>query len=183
MIASLKEAGERIDQVSCGFAHVLALSTLGKIFSWGWGMKGQLGHNNIASELAPRQIADLAPERGPKKSRILSVAAGYSHSVVLNDAREVLWFGTNQQLIRQSKPIKAKLTSRFPDLFPAPLPVPVAPTQDFAVVRVHCAWSKLLSVTYFTIADLRSLNSDLSVNKLYSLIQTVAAKSNNPYCK
>lgn len=175
----LKEAGERIDQVSCGFAHVLALSTLGKVFSWGWGMKGQLGHHDLASELAPRQILDLAPDKGPKKSRILSVAAGYSHSVALNDARDVYWFGSNQQLTCQMKPVKAKLSQQFPDLFPAPLPVVVNPTQDFAIVRVHCAWSKVLSVTYFTIADLRSLNNDMSINKLYSLIQTVASKSNN----
>ena len=61
-------------------------------------MKGQLGHGELISETYPRIVADLAPDKGPKKGKCLQVAAGYSHSVVLTDNREVLWFGTNDQL-------------------------------------------------------------------------------------
>lgn len=43
LIACFKEAGERIDQVECGFRHVIARSTLGKVYTWGWNSHGQLG--------------------------------------------------------------------------------------------------------------------------------------------
>ena len=36
------------------------------------------------------------------------------------------------------KASKCKLTNRFPDLFPAPVPVIVNPQLDFAVVRIQC---------------------------------------------
>ena len=54
LILSLKDIGERIDQVECGYRHVIARSSLGKIFTWGWGMKGQLGHGHFDSEISPR---------------------------------------------------------------------------------------------------------------------------------
>lgn len=47
LILSLKEAGEKIDWVECGFMHCIALTSLGKIFSWGRGTKGQLGLGNF----------------------------------------------------------------------------------------------------------------------------------------
>ena len=61
------------------------------------------------------------------------------------------------------KASKCKLTNRFPDLFPAPMPVVVNPQLDFAIVRIQCEWSKMMSVTYFTIADLRAVNGDMGV--------------------
>jgi myosin-5 len=40
LIESLKFSGEKISQVQSGLKHVIAKSTLGKIFTWGWGSKG-----------------------------------------------------------------------------------------------------------------------------------------------
>ena len=43
-ISSLYYKGLLIDQVSCGFSHTLAVSKNGKVFSWGYGKFGALGH-------------------------------------------------------------------------------------------------------------------------------------------
>ena len=40
LIASLRDLGEKIDTLECGFKHVIAKSTLGRVFTWGWGTKG-----------------------------------------------------------------------------------------------------------------------------------------------
>ena len=40
LILSLKDAGERIDYLECGFKHCVAKSSLGKMYTWGWGAKG-----------------------------------------------------------------------------------------------------------------------------------------------
>ena len=55
LILSLKTFGEKITTVSCGQSHVIAKSSLGKIFTWGKGKDGQLGHSSTSNELIPRQ--------------------------------------------------------------------------------------------------------------------------------
>jgi myosin-5 len=53
---SLKDAGERIDSIECGFRHAIAKSSLGKVYTWGWGGSGQLGHGHFDSEMSPRLL-------------------------------------------------------------------------------------------------------------------------------
>jgi myosin-5 len=40
LITCLKDAGERIDALECGFMHVIAKTSLGKVYTWGWGIHG-----------------------------------------------------------------------------------------------------------------------------------------------
>jgi myosin-5 len=40
IILSLKDVGERIEALECGFRHVIAKSSLGKVYTWGLGHKG-----------------------------------------------------------------------------------------------------------------------------------------------
>jgi myosin-5 len=56
MISLFKERRERIDQLECGFKHVIARSNLGKVYTWGDGAKGQLGHGNFKSLLSPQKL-------------------------------------------------------------------------------------------------------------------------------
>jgi len=56
LIEALRDAGEKINQIECGLSHVIAKSTLGKLYTWGWGKKGQLGHKNYKSCVFPDQI-------------------------------------------------------------------------------------------------------------------------------
>ena len=47
------------------------------VYSWGWGVYGQLGHGSAEDELIPRHIHSL------DGADVVSVAAGHAHSLVL----------------------------------------------------------------------------------------------------
>lgn len=103
--------------LECGFKHVIAKSTLGKVYTWGWGAKGQLGQGHTDSEIAPRL---LAIEKNKHKEKALQIAAGFSHSIVMleNNSRELLWFGTNGNITSAIKPQSLRLSELMPELFP-----------------------------------------------------------------
>jgi E3 ubiquitin-protein ligase HERC2 len=48
-----------IVDISCGSSHSLAIDNTGKIYSWGNGQGGRLGHNQEIGENAPRFIEAL----------------------------------------------------------------------------------------------------------------------------
>ena len=56
MIEALKRLKIKVSQIACGYKHVICKSTLGKVFTWGWGERGQLGHGWKKSELIPRML-------------------------------------------------------------------------------------------------------------------------------
>ena len=56
LITCFKDTGERIDSIECGFRHAIAKSTLGKVYTWGWNLHGQLGQGDYNSELSPRPL-------------------------------------------------------------------------------------------------------------------------------
>lgn len=56
LIQCFRDIGERIDSIECGYKHVIAKSSLGKIYTWGSGNKGQLGHDHFDSEISPRAL-------------------------------------------------------------------------------------------------------------------------------
>ena len=47
---------ERINQISCGYKHTLVKTTTGKVYSWGYGGKGQLGRNSYNNYSTPGLI-------------------------------------------------------------------------------------------------------------------------------
>ena len=55
-------------------------------------MRGQLGHGTSYSELSPRA---LNVEKNRQKLKVVQIGAGYEHSVLLLENRELVWFGTN----------------------------------------------------------------------------------------
>ena len=156
LILSLKEAGERVDALECGFKHVVAKTSLGKVYTWGWGIHGQLGHGSQDSHLSP---CLLALAKNQHKEKVIQIAAGYSHSVVMLDAtRELLWFGTNSALNATVRPVPMKLQEIMPDLFPESTAASFGQQLDHAVIKVNCSWSKTVSVTSLVVADLRPFN-------------------------
>lgn len=73
--------------VSCGQYHSLGLTATGRVYSWGWGVHGQLGHGSPDDQLIPCFIQHLCEEV------IVQVSGGYCHSLVLSDRGEVWVFG------------------------------------------------------------------------------------------
>jgi alpha-tubulin suppressor-like RCC1 family protein len=104
LIENLKH--ERVSSISCGFKHVICRTTLGKVYTWGWGERGQLGHGVLKNELSPRLVDHLYPGL---KDKISMVEAGYKHSVILLETKKIMWWGSNSSMNNQSTPIECDL--------------------------------------------------------------------------
>ena len=70
-------SSKQIVSVVCGSYHTLAITSDCKVYSWGWGVHGQLGLRSVENQLIPKQI-DLLDTH-----KVVQAAAGYAHSVVL----------------------------------------------------------------------------------------------------
>ena len=101
------EYTKKIVQISSGTVHNLALTENGKIFSWGAGMGGQLGHDEkfIIKNSNDKKNYFLSkptiiPYFKDKKIIISKLSSGEAHSVVLTNRGEIYcWgFGSNGQL-------------------------------------------------------------------------------------
>ncbi len=80
--------GTRVQCVSVGWDHVLVLTETGEVLSFGWGGHGRLGHGlNVNTRRKPKVIEAL---RGV---RVVAIAAGMHHTMVLTDEGKVLSFG------------------------------------------------------------------------------------------
>ena len=67
--------------------HTLALTEDGRVFSWGDGDYGKLGHGNAATQKSPKQI--LGPLSGKV---VVQISAGYRHSAaVTTDGQLFTW--------------------------------------------------------------------------------------------
>ena len=79
-------------QVACGFSHNLVLGQVHgetRVFSWGSGADGRLGHDSL------EDCYEAVPIKSLSGREVLQVLAGFLHSVVITRAGEVLSFGFN----------------------------------------------------------------------------------------
>lgn len=68
----------------------VAVSCGGGVYTWGDGAFGQLGHNNTATLHSPKQVYALS------QHRVLSVAAGFAHCLVVTERGELFSWGNDQ---------------------------------------------------------------------------------------
>jgi alpha-tubulin suppressor-like RCC1 family protein len=73
--------------VSAGETHSLALKADGRVYAWGFNLRGQLGNNTVADRLSPTQVVN--------ESDFVAVAAGGSHSLALKADGRVFAWGDN----------------------------------------------------------------------------------------
>ena len=84
-VASSCFDGERIVMGACGDKHSIVASEAGRVWTWGAGGSGRLGHNSEADLLAPA-VLPLAARK------IVTVAAGHAHTLAVgDDGVLVLW--------------------------------------------------------------------------------------------
>merc|ERR1712166_654215 len=79
--------GKQVDQVACGYNHTVVGTRDGKVFTFGRGLQGQLGHGKETNELRPRIVQTLAAHK------VVQVAAGARHTAVVTDKGQVWTFG------------------------------------------------------------------------------------------
>jgi alpha-tubulin suppressor-like RCC1 family protein len=95
-----------INYIACGQNHSAAISSTGKLYTWGRGKSGALGHGIRADERFPRLVDLNYRDFGI----FIRVKCGAQHTMVLTDKGELLSFGTgahgqlghgnNQDLLR-----------------------------------------------------------------------------------
>ena len=79
----------RISSVSAGCGFNVAVSGAGKIYTWGVGDGGCLGHGDEEGSLVPKQVHALAGRQ------ILSVSAGGGRCLAVAERGEVFSWGLN----------------------------------------------------------------------------------------
>ncbi|XP_059029101.1 probable E3 ubiquitin-protein ligase HERC6 isoform X4 [Mustela lutreola] len=80
----------RVDLVSCGKEHSLAVCYKGRVFAWGAGSEGQLGIGEFKEiNLIPRKIKTLTD------IKIIQVSCGHHHSLALSEDGRLFAWGSN----------------------------------------------------------------------------------------
>ena len=80
--------GVRVVAIAAGTYHSMVLTDGGDVLTFGYGLRGQLGHGDEGSKPIPRVIESL---RGVRV--VMAIAAGAYHSMVVTDGGAVLSFG------------------------------------------------------------------------------------------
>ena len=76
--------------VHSGGKHTMALTVDGKVFSWGEGDDGKLGHGNLITYDKPKLIEAL------KSKRVRDIACGSSHSAAITSGGELYTWGLGE---------------------------------------------------------------------------------------
>lgn len=76
--------------VHSGGKHAMALTLDGKVFSWGEGEDGKLGHGNRITLDKPKLIESLRPKR------VRDIACGSSHSAAITSSGELYTWGLGE---------------------------------------------------------------------------------------
>ncbi|KAJ4868797.1 Regulator of chromosome condensation (RCC1) family protein [Raphanus sativus] len=71
-----------ISMLACGGAHVIALTSGGKVFTWGRGNSGQLGHGDNLNTYLPKPLSFFHDG----DYVISQASAGWSHSAFVSDS-------------------------------------------------------------------------------------------------
>lgn len=130
--------GEKITQIECGLRHIIACTGLGKVFTWGWGIKGQLGVGNMKSSDKPIMV------QMPKWTKTLQIKAGLTCSIVLTDSKKVYWWGTNAIIKMCNQPTVVALEHL------------IDVNVNFAI-KIESSWSRTCGIIYLKIADMSGI--------------------------
>ncbi|XP_072019218.1 serine/threonine-protein kinase Nek8-like [Amphiura filiformis] len=82
--------GYEVDQVSCGQAHVMAVTNEHEVFAWGRGDNGRLGLNSQDPYASPQSV------QVPDRHKIRSVFCGLDCSLLLTSKHKLLCCGSNR---------------------------------------------------------------------------------------
>ena len=93
LIRYFKTSGEKVTQVSAGFAHVICKGSAGKIFTWGLNDQGQLGSG--LSEPSNSPIIPKITDNKNNQLKVKCVSAGFSNCYALMDNKAVYSVGAN----------------------------------------------------------------------------------------
>ena len=167
-IISLSKYNERIIQINCGFKHVVCLSIIGNVYSWGNNSYGQLGRKNSIN-LNP-QIVEIKNENG-KKEKIIQISTGFRSSFFLTNKREIYFSGILNQNNCSNLPKKIYLKDNN---------LEIENEKEFGIVRILCSFNRNFSIFYCSVADVRNLKEKFyNYNKVNDILNCLAEKWND----
>ena len=79
-------ADRSITAIAAGQYHSVALDREGSVWTWGWGVHGQLGTRDIEDVFEPTRVFR-------RKETVVQIGAGYAHTLLLTSKGEVWVFG------------------------------------------------------------------------------------------
>ncbi|KAL9241699.1 hypothetical protein vseg_015777 [Gypsophila vaccaria] len=79
-----------VEMLALGGLHSLALTSLGHVFSWGYGGFGALGHSVYTRELVPRMV------QGPWSEKIKHIATSGTHTAAITESGELYTWGREE---------------------------------------------------------------------------------------
>lgn len=81
-----------IQDVACGVNHTVCMDRKKRVFTWGFGGYGRLGHGGPADEMVPRLVAAMVgPMRGAEQ-----ISAGSSFCLAFTEAGNLMMWGQNK---------------------------------------------------------------------------------------
>ena len=84
-----------VTSIACGDTHCLAISGHGtRVWSWGCGLNGRLGHGDTKNSRTPRPIAGLGSLYNPEQP-VVSASCGSAHSAVICSDHTCFVWGSN----------------------------------------------------------------------------------------
>lgn len=89
LVASLSSS--MVETIACGGHHSVCITVTGDVWTWGKGMRGQLGHNSVKEEYSPRLCALL------RRTGAENIKCGDDHTLVLLRNGALYSFGANGQ--------------------------------------------------------------------------------------
>ena len=78
-----------VDDIACGAHHSACISSTGDVWTWGKGLRGQLGHNSVKEEYTPRICALL------RKAGAEQICCGDDHTLILLNNGHLFAMGAN----------------------------------------------------------------------------------------
>ncbi|SPP82935.1 RCC1 domain-containing protein 1 isoform X1 [Drosophila guanche] len=104
----------RVQQLECGHEHALLLNGNGDVYTWGNGLRGQLGQVALCVEETPQLIESLAG------IKITGIAAGGWHSAAISAFGDLYTWGLNCSGQLGMRVMKPNGLQKEPTVYPLP---------------------------------------------------------------
>jgi alpha-tubulin suppressor-like RCC1 family protein len=92
VVQTFKAAGAKITKVAAGHNHCVAVDAVGKVYTWGNGGYGRLGHKEQKDEFLPKQVFIPGGDRNLAPADCV-VAAGSTSSFVSAAQGQLYYWG------------------------------------------------------------------------------------------
>ncbi|XP_057694321.1 E3 ISG15--protein ligase HERC5-like isoform X2 [Corythoichthys intestinalis] len=152
--------------IACGEAHTAVLTKEGKVYTFGEGAHGQLGHGSSANELMPKLVDGITEGAS-------QVACGRSHTLVLGSSGDIWAFGNG---VKGQIGIGTLESSLVPTRVQLPWNsdrATVAPTD----LKIAASWNASFAFTLTQSGQQQQITGRLDEEKLQKWL---ALKNSNP---